>query len=166
MGATLVCSCVPSPPLGLQAPAPSCWPGSLHPACRAMPEPGTQHDPSCHLLLQSMNSVFETVLDLTYPITSMFSGSAFNTSIHKVFHDKQIEVGEAGGAPELCPCLGSGGVLLFSSSGVLSSQHRACGSGAPAPLGGSMPLLYCALLTGILFVPHASHRIYGFPISM
>ncbi|CAM2109678.1 unnamed protein product [Caretta caretta] len=34
---------------------------------------------------KSMNSVFETVLDLTYPITSMFSGSAFNTS------DKQIE---------------------------------------------------------------------------
>lgn len=38
-----------------------------------------------------MNSVFETVLDLTYPITSMFSGSAFNTSINKVFQDKQIE---------------------------------------------------------------------------
>ncbi|XP_053907862.1 patatin-like phospholipase domain-containing protein 6 isoform X5 [Cuculus canorus] len=38
-----------------------------------------------------MNSVFETVLDLTYPITSMFSGSAFNASIHKVFQDKQIE---------------------------------------------------------------------------
>ncbi|KAL7988374.1 hypothetical protein Chor_007293, partial [Crotalus horridus] len=41
---------------------------------------------------KSMNSVFATVLDLTYPITSMFSGSAFNTSIHKVFQDKQIEV--------------------------------------------------------------------------
>ncbi|XP_032095050.1 neuropathy target esterase isoform X6 [Thamnophis elegans] len=40
---------------------------------------------------KSMNSVFATVLDLTYPITSMFSGSAFNTSIHKVFRDKQIE---------------------------------------------------------------------------
>ncbi|XP_042304294.1 patatin-like phospholipase domain-containing protein 6 isoform X6 [Sceloporus undulatus] len=40
---------------------------------------------------KSMNSVFATVLDLTYPITSMFSGSAFNTSIHKVFQDKQIE---------------------------------------------------------------------------
>lgn len=40
-----------------------------------------------------MNSVFKTVLDLTYPITSMFSGSAFNTSIYKVFQDKQIEVG-------------------------------------------------------------------------
>ncbi|KAM6038374.1 patatin-like phospholipase domain-containing protein 6 isoform 1-T1 [Chlamydotis macqueenii] len=38
-----------------------------------------------------MNSVFETVLDLTYPITSMFSGSAFNGSINKVFQDKQIE---------------------------------------------------------------------------
>ncbi|OXB52945.1 hypothetical protein ASZ78_000628 [Callipepla squamata] len=38
-----------------------------------------------------MNSVFATVLDLTYPITSMFSGSAFNASINKVFQDKQIE---------------------------------------------------------------------------
>uniref|UniRef100_A0A8C1CD68 lysophospholipase n=1 Tax=Cyprinus carpio carpio TaxID=630221 RepID=A0A8C1CD68_CYPCA len=40
---------------------------------------------------KAMNSVFKTVLDLTYPITSMFSGSAFNTSISKVFEDKQIE---------------------------------------------------------------------------
>ncbi|XP_047198507.1 patatin-like phospholipase domain-containing protein 6 isoform X2 [Hippoglossus stenolepis] len=40
---------------------------------------------------KAMNSVFKTVLDLTYPITSMFSGSAFNTSIYKVFHDKQAE---------------------------------------------------------------------------
>ncbi|XP_069460025.1 patatin-like phospholipase domain-containing protein 6 isoform X2 [Ambystoma mexicanum] len=40
---------------------------------------------------KSMNSVFRTVLDLTYPITSMFSGSAFNTSVYKVFQDKQIE---------------------------------------------------------------------------
>ena len=39
-----------------------------------------------------MNSVFKTVLDLTYPITSMFSGAAFNTSISNVFEDKQIEV--------------------------------------------------------------------------
>lgn len=41
---------------------------------------------------QAMNSVFKTVLDLTYPITSMFSGSAFNTSIYNVFEDKQAEV--------------------------------------------------------------------------
>uniref|UniRef100_A0A7N6B0T7 lysophospholipase n=1 Tax=Anabas testudineus TaxID=64144 RepID=A0A7N6B0T7_ANATE len=40
---------------------------------------------------KAMNSVFKTVLDLTYPITSMFSGSAFNTSIYKVFQDKQVE---------------------------------------------------------------------------
>lgn len=43
-----------------------------------------------------MNSVFKTVLDLTYPITSMFSGSAFNTSIYKVFQDKQAEVRDCG----------------------------------------------------------------------
>uniref|UniRef100_A0A3Q1CGM8 lysophospholipase n=1 Tax=Amphiprion ocellaris TaxID=80972 RepID=A0A3Q1CGM8_AMPOC len=40
---------------------------------------------------KAMNSVFKTVLDLTYPITSMFSGSAFNTSIYKVFQDRQAE---------------------------------------------------------------------------
>ncbi|KAF3844153.1 hypothetical protein F7725_016201 [Dissostichus mawsoni] len=40
---------------------------------------------------KAMNSVFKTVLDLTYPITSMFSGAAFNTSIYKVFLDKQAE---------------------------------------------------------------------------
>lgn len=45
---------------------------------------------------QAMNSVFKTVLDLTYPITSMFSGSAFNTSIYKVFQDKQAEVRDCG----------------------------------------------------------------------
>lgn len=45
-----------------------------------------------------MNSVFKTVLDLTYPITSMFSGSAFNTSIYKVFQDKQAEVRHCNGA--------------------------------------------------------------------
>ncbi|KFO76747.1 Patatin-like phospholipase domain-containing protein 7, partial [Cuculus canorus] len=38
-----------------------------------------------------MNSVFKTFLDLTYPITSMFSGAAFNKSINNIFKDKQIE---------------------------------------------------------------------------
>ncbi|XP_076835552.1 patatin-like phospholipase domain-containing protein 7a [Brachyhypopomus gauderio] len=38
-----------------------------------------------------MTSVFKKILDLTYPITSMFSGAAFNSSIHAVFKDKQIE---------------------------------------------------------------------------
>ncbi|XP_061867623.1 patatin-like phospholipase domain-containing protein 7 isoform X3 [Colius striatus] len=38
-----------------------------------------------------MNSVFKTILDLTYPITSMFSGAAFNSSINSIFKDKQIE---------------------------------------------------------------------------
>uniref|UniRef100_A0A672U5T7 lysophospholipase n=1 Tax=Strigops habroptila TaxID=2489341 RepID=A0A672U5T7_STRHB len=32
-----------------------------------------------------------TILDLTYPITSMFSGAAFNNSINNIFKDKQIE---------------------------------------------------------------------------
>uniref|UniRef100_A0A672U6Y7 lysophospholipase n=1 Tax=Strigops habroptila TaxID=2489341 RepID=A0A672U6Y7_STRHB len=38
-----------------------------------------------------INSVFKTILDLTYPITSMFSGAAFNNSINNIFKDKQIE---------------------------------------------------------------------------
>ncbi|KAM4020621.1 patatin-like phospholipase domain-containing protein 7 isoform 2-T5 [Anomaloglossus baeobatrachus] len=38
-----------------------------------------------------MTSVFKKVLDLTYPITSMFSGAAFNNSISCIFKDKQIE---------------------------------------------------------------------------
>uniref|UniRef100_A0A8C5DV02 lysophospholipase n=1 Tax=Gouania willdenowi TaxID=441366 RepID=A0A8C5DV02_GOUWI len=38
-----------------------------------------------------MTSVFKKILDLTYPITSMFSGAAFNSSIRNVFNSKQIE---------------------------------------------------------------------------
>ncbi|KAK2535505.1 hypothetical protein Q9233_003802 [Columba guinea] len=38
-----------------------------------------------------VNSLFKNFLDLTYPITSMFSGAAFNKSINNVFKDKQIE---------------------------------------------------------------------------
>nr|XP_013808430.1 PREDICTED: patatin-like phospholipase domain-containing protein 7 [Apteryx mantelli mantelli] len=38
-----------------------------------------------------MNSVFKTILDLTYPITSMFSGASFNNGINNIFKDKQIE---------------------------------------------------------------------------
>ncbi|XP_053334234.1 patatin-like phospholipase domain-containing protein 7a isoform X2 [Clarias gariepinus] len=38
-----------------------------------------------------MTSVFKKILDLTYPITSMFSGAAFNSSINAVFKNKQIE---------------------------------------------------------------------------
>ncbi|KAM3911672.1 patatin-like phospholipase domain-containing protein 7 isoform 1-T2 [Leptodactylus fuscus] len=38
-----------------------------------------------------MTSVFKKVLDLTYPITSMFSGAAFNNGINSIFKDKQIE---------------------------------------------------------------------------
>ncbi|KFV64560.1 Patatin-like phospholipase domain-containing protein 7, partial [Dryobates pubescens] len=39
----------------------------------------------------AMNSVIRIFLDLTYPITSMFSGAAFNKSINSIFKDKQIE---------------------------------------------------------------------------
>ncbi|KAM6965354.1 patatin-like phospholipase domain-containing protein 7 [Aplochiton taeniatus] len=38
-----------------------------------------------------MTSIFKKVLDLTYPVTSMFSGASFNSSVSSVFMDKQIE---------------------------------------------------------------------------
>lgn len=44
------------------------------------------------LCLQDMTSYFKKILDLTYPITSMFSGASFNSSISSVFKGKQIEV--------------------------------------------------------------------------
>lgn len=40
---------------------------------------------------EDMTSMMKTVLDLTYPITSMFSGAGFNRSICSVFKDRQIE---------------------------------------------------------------------------
>ncbi|XP_041094456.1 patatin-like phospholipase domain-containing protein 7 isoform X2 [Polyodon spathula] len=38
-----------------------------------------------------MTSWFKKVLDLTYPITSMFSGAAFNSGLSSIFKSKQIE---------------------------------------------------------------------------
>lgn len=43
-----------------------------------------------------MTSVVKTVLDLTYPITSMFSGAGFNSTMSSVFGDRQIEVPQQG----------------------------------------------------------------------
>ncbi|KAJ0067604.1 hypothetical protein NL108_008762, partial [Boleophthalmus pectinirostris] len=38
-----------------------------------------------------MTSLFKKIVDLTYPITSMFSGASFNSGISSVFKGKQIE---------------------------------------------------------------------------
>ncbi|KAK0142834.1 Patatin-like phospholipase domain-containing protein 7 [Merluccius polli] len=38
-----------------------------------------------------MTSIFKKILDLTYPVTSMFSGASFNSGISSVFKGKQIE---------------------------------------------------------------------------
>ncbi|TMS03774.1 Patatin-like phospholipase domain-containing protein 7 [Larimichthys crocea] len=38
-----------------------------------------------------MTSYFKKILDLTYPVTSMFSGASFNSSISSVFKGRQIE---------------------------------------------------------------------------
>ncbi|MEE6469338.1 hypothetical protein FKM82_008586 [Ascaphus truei] len=40
---------------------------------------------------QMMTSLPRTALDLTYPITSLFSGSAFNFSLRSVFGERQIQ---------------------------------------------------------------------------
>lgn len=42
--------------------------------------------------MKDMTSYFKKILDLTYPITSMFSGASFNSGIASVFKGKQIEV--------------------------------------------------------------------------
>ncbi|CAH1271624.1 PNPLA7 [Branchiostoma lanceolatum] len=39
----------------------------------------------------NMTSIWKKLVDLTYPVTSMFSGGAFNKGIEGVFGDKQIE---------------------------------------------------------------------------
>lgn len=48
--------------------------------------------------------MLKAVLDLTYPITSMFSGAGFNSSVSSVFKDRQIEVLPPGcpGEPQSC----------------------------------------------------------------
>lgn len=53
---------------------------------------------------QDMTSMLKAVLDLTYPITSMFSGAGFNSSVSSVFKDRQIEVLLPGppGEPQSC----------------------------------------------------------------
>ncbi|KAJ8797599.1 hypothetical protein J1605_017331, partial [Eschrichtius robustus] len=40
---------------------------------------------------EDVTSMVKTMLDLTYPITSVFSGAGFNRSICSVFKDRQIE---------------------------------------------------------------------------
>lgn len=57
--------------------------------------------------------MMKTMLDLTYPITSMFSGAGFNSSVCSVFKDRQIEV------PQLAT-LGNPGLAC------LHTQHLPC----------------------------------------
>ncbi|KAE8300772.1 Neuropathy target esterase [Larimichthys crocea] len=58
---------------------------------------------------KAMNSVFKTVLDLTYPITSMFSGSAFNTASIKFSRTDKLRT---------CGC--------HTSTSPLTSQPQPC----------------------------------------
>ncbi|XP_010841389.1 PREDICTED: patatin-like phospholipase domain-containing protein 7, partial [Bison bison bison] len=73
--------------LGLRQSGPRPWvlPGGPRSACR-------KQGLMCALCApQDMMSMVKTMLDLTYPITSMFSGAGFNSSISSVFKDRQIE---------------------------------------------------------------------------
>ncbi|CAE1145410.1 NTE [Acanthosepion pharaonis] len=40
---------------------------------------------------KEMTSLWKKILDLTYPVTSMFTGSTFNKSLENLFQDRQIE---------------------------------------------------------------------------
>lgn len=40
---------------------------------------------------KEMTSLWKKILDLTYPVTSMFTGSTFNKSLENLFKDRQIE---------------------------------------------------------------------------
>lgn len=44
-----------------------------------------------NLSFKKMTSIYKQILDITYPATSMFTGSAFNSAIEDVFDNKQIE---------------------------------------------------------------------------
>lgn len=63
----------------------------LRAACCLCHQAGGSSSPAS-LPPQDMTSMMKTMLDLTYPITSMFSGAGFNSSICSVFKDRQIEV--------------------------------------------------------------------------
>nr|XP_054094317.1 patatin-like phospholipase domain-containing protein 7 isoform X5 [Callithrix jacchus] len=71
-------------------------PAAPGPALRLLP-PGEGADGQCHRPgawgrgSKGMTSMMKAVLDLTYPVTSMFSGASFNSSICSVFQDRQIE---------------------------------------------------------------------------
>ena len=66
----------------------------MGPQGRLLPVPagGAAWGPHKCPLAQGMTSMVKTVLDLTYPVTSVFSGAGFNSGIYSVFKDRQIEV--------------------------------------------------------------------------
>ncbi|VDI76760.1 Hypothetical predicted protein, partial [Mytilus galloprovincialis] len=51
----------------------------------------TRFTQRCREWSMDMTSIWQKVLDLTYPITSMFTGQSFNVTLEKTFKDRQIE---------------------------------------------------------------------------
>lgn len=107
------------------------------------------HNVLCCLYFKEMTSVFKKILDLTYPITSMFSGAAFNSSINAVFKNKQIEVGGRACCSrmivEICFTLT---LLMFSLFSCLI-LCRICGSLiSTSRLTSLLPPWECTLMVG------------------
>ncbi|XP_041855106.1 patatin-like phospholipase domain-containing protein 7 isoform X2 [Melanotaenia boesemani] len=65
--------------------------GSLMGALYAEEKSSSRMRVRAHEWAMDMTSHFKKILDLTYPVTSMFSGASFNSSISAIFKDKQIE---------------------------------------------------------------------------
>ncbi|XP_064416365.1 patatin-like phospholipase domain-containing protein 6 [Latimeria chalumnae] len=65
--------------------------GSLVGALYAEERNATQTERRTREFTKAMNSVVKQVLDLTYPITSLFSGTSFNSVIYNILKDRQIE---------------------------------------------------------------------------
>ncbi|CAC5379096.1 NTE [Mytilus coruscus] len=51
----------------------------------------TRFTQRCREWSMDMTSIWQKVLDLTYPVTSMFTGKSFNVTLEKTFKDRQIE---------------------------------------------------------------------------
>ena len=100
---------------------------------------GASHVPPC-ATPQDVTSMVKTMLDLTYPITSVFSGAGFNSSICSVFKDRQIEVPPLAG-PTASACLGldalgpqGRGLAAGGGPSESRSPHMTCGSPtSPSP---------------------------------
>lgn len=130
------------------APLPSRGGSWVGPQGRLLPVPagGAAWGPHKCPLAQGMTSMVKTVLDLTYPVTSVFSGAGFNSGIYSVFKDRQIEVLPPGRPRGLQPAwlwpprarrVGAG--VGMGAALRAPSPRRTCGSPPSPSLRTSLP---------------------------